>query len=68
MVPWLVLGEKSSSGVLNLESLPKEHRPRFSHIAAMKKVHTLSAENVRELGTILCTGKMQTIKFTDQQT
>ena len=44
-----VLGETSSSGVLNLESLPQEfeHRPRltkckdseklFTHIAAMKK-------------------------------
>jgi len=31
-------------------------------------VHILGAENVHELGTILCSGKLQTLKFTDQQT
>ena len=31
-----------------------------------KKVHILGAENVHELSTILCTGKLETLKFTDQ--
>ena len=30
VVPWLVLREKSSSGVLNLELLPQEYRPRLT--------------------------------------
>ena len=79
MVPWLVLGEKSSSGVLNLEPLPQEHRPKPTKckdpendsvtLQSQKMcIIILGAENVHELCTILCTGKMQTLKFTDQQT
>ena len=74
MVPWLVLGEKSLSGVLNLEPLPREHRPRptkckdsENDIAATKKCAyaCAGAENVHELR---CTGKLETLKFTGQQT
>ena len=78
VVPWLVLGEKSSSGVLNLEPLPREHRPRPTKckdsendsvtLQPRKNVHILGAENVHEISTILCTGKLETLKFTDQQT
>ena len=78
VVPWLVLGEISSSGVLNLEPLPRENRPRPTKckdsendsvtLQPRKNVHILGAENVHELSTILCTGKLETLKFTDQQT
>ena len=78
VVPWLVLREKPSSGVLNLEPLPREHRSRPTKwkdsendsvtLQPPKNVHTLGAENVHELSTILCTGKLETLKFTDQQT
>ena len=78
VVPWLVLGEKYSSGVLNLEQLPREHRPRPTKckdsendsvtLQPRKNVHILGAENVHEISTILCTGKLETLKFTDQQT
>ena len=78
VVPWLVLGEKSSSGVLNLEPLPLEHKPRPTKckasendsvtLQARKNVHILGAENVHELRKILCTGKLETLKFTDRQT
>ena len=75
VVPWFVLGEKSSSGVLNLEPLPREHRPRPTKckdsendsvtLQPRKNVHILGAENVHELRY---TGKLETLKFTDQQT
>ena len=65
-------------GVLNLEPLPREHRPRPTKwkdsendsvtLQPPKNVHILGAENVHELSTILCTGKLETLKFTDQQT
>ena len=68
VVSWLVLGEKSSLGVLNLEPLPQEHRPRPTKckdlendsvtLQPRKNVHILGAENVHELRS---TG-------TDQQT
>ena len=32
-----------------------------------KNVHTLGAENVHKSSTILCGGKLQTLKFTYQQ-
>ena len=71
--------EKSSSTrCLNLEPLPQEHRPRPTKwkgsendsvtLQPPKNVHILGAENVHELSTILCTGKLETLKFTDQQT
>ena len=65
-------------GILNLEPLPREHRPRPTKwkdsendsvtLQPPKNVHILGAENVHELSTILCTGKLETLKFTDQQT
>ena len=36
-----------------------------SHSNHNQNVHTQGVENVHELGTILCTGKMQIVKFTD---
>ena len=33
-----------------------------------ENVHILGAENVHELSAILFSGKLQTVKFTDQQT
>ena len=74
VVPWLVLGEKFSSGVLNLEPLPREHRPRptkcndsenDSVTLQLRKNGHILLENVHELR---CTGKLETLKFTDQQT
>ena len=75
VVPWLVLGEKSSSGVLNLEPLPREHRPRPTQckdsendsvtLQPRKNVHILGAENVHELSTILCTGNTKVHRSTD---
>ena len=57
VVPWLVLGEKSSSGVLNLQPLPRENRPRPKKckdsendsvtLQPRKNVHILGAENVQ---------------------
>ena len=38
------------------------------HIAGTKECAYMGAENIHQLSTILCSGKLQTVKFTDQQT
>ena len=40
-----------------------------SHLQPQKSVHTLVLKmSMNEVATILCSGKLQTLKFTNQQT